>query len=119
MTSIYAFSLEELGLLRKQLYNIFFFFTDLARPLVNQVLRRLNRFAFTFLSGKYLPQIEIYFRQRFHKRKMDHLNQAFEPSLSYLTHLLMHLLDYAVFRKITYLSLSMVLLLHKLSEKIG
>ena len=38
---------------------------------------------------------------------MDHLNQAFEPSLSYLTHLLMHLLDYAVFRKITYLSLSL------------
>ena len=31
----------------------------------------------------------------------------------------MHLLGYAVFTKITYLSLSLVLLLHKISEKIG
>ena len=40
-----AFSLGELGLLRKDLYNIFFFRVDLARPLVNQGLRRLSHFA--------------------------------------------------------------------------
>jgi len=30
---LYAFSLEESGLLRKHLCNIFFFFTELTRPL--------------------------------------------------------------------------------------
>ena len=43
---------------------IFFLLTDLARPLVNQGLRRLNHFAFFLLSGKHQSQIATHFSNK-------------------------------------------------------
>ena len=49
-----AFSVEELGVLKNDLYNLYFFLLDFARPLVNQGSRRLNRLALILLSRKHL-----------------------------------------------------------------
>ena len=43
------------------MYNLYLFLLDLARPLVKQGSRRLNRFAFIDLSRKHLLQIKVKF----------------------------------------------------------
>jgi len=49
---LYAFSLEESGLLRKQLCNIFFFFTELTRPLyfTSRVIENENDILFPLVA---------------------------------------------------------------------